>query len=41
MILHKYKIDVKLDLVFDILRPFLLITNIDRLVSMTNVFKSP
>jgi len=41
MALHNYKIDIKLDLVFTILLPFLQITNIDKLMIMNSIFKSP
>jgi len=40
MILQKYKIDVKLKLVFIILAPFLQIINIDKLILMTKMFES-
>jgi len=41
MVLYKYKIDVKLDLVFIILGQFLHIINIDRLTLIATIFKSP
>jgi len=42
MIWQKYKPFVKLlELVFTILGPFLKITNVDRLIIITTIFKSP
>jgi len=41
MVLHKHKIYVNLDLVFFILGNFLQIIDIDRLILMTTILKSP
>jgi len=41
MVLHKYKINVQLDLVFIILGPFLQIISIDGLILMITILKSP
>jgi len=39
MVLHKYKIDVKMDLVFTILESFLRIMNIDKLILKITILK--
>jgi len=41
MVLHKYKIDVKLGIVFIILWGHLQIINIDKLILMITIFNSP
>jgi len=41
MVLQKYKIEVILELVFIILIPFLQIMNVNGLILMTEIFKSP
>jgi len=38
---QKYKVDVILDLIFTILRLFLQIINVDTLILIAKIFKSP